>query len=224
MLIFLLLGQIALSNDLDLYPNPHGDRHLLSAGYITQDARFNHGGGFLSPLSRGVDFSSDRAVIFHQALGDCEQSIYETINKSWRSEPLTMFMKGVEVISSPGLDVLPPIGLCLCDKKDVARTGIFGFIGDCLTVLPMKFLVNRTRPEETSSRIDSSFPSGHATFAFTQAVVYSHYNPKLRLPMFLYATVVGFSRIYLGKHYPTDVLGGAVLGIAVGFLAIRISD
>ena len=224
MLIVLLLGQTIFSDNHGLYPNSHGDRHLSSAGYITQDARFNHGSVFFTPFSKGVDFGSDRATKFHQALGDCEQSIYETISKSWRSEPLTMFMKGIDVISYPVLDVLPPIGLYLYDKEDVARTGIFGFIGDCVTVVPMKFLVNRARPEEKSSRIKSSFPSGHATFAFTQAVVYSHYNPKLRLPMFLYATVVGFSRIYLGKHYPTDILGGAVLGIAVGLLAIRISD
>ncbi|UCF70549.1 MAG: phosphatase PAP2 family protein [candidate division WOR-3 bacterium] len=156
-----------------------------------------------------------------QALNPCEQDIYDAISQDWQSVPVKFCMQGIEAISTPVLDVLPPAGLYLFDKKDIARTGMAAFIGDCVVVLSLKMLVNRERPAGETSRLDSSFPSGHTAFAFTQAVVYSHYNPRLRIPLFVYATVVGFSRVYLGKHYPTDVLGGAVLGLAVGFLAVR---
>ncbi|UCG29785.1 MAG: phosphatase PAP2 family protein [candidate division WOR-3 bacterium] len=161
-------------------------------------------------------------VLCCQALSSCEQNIYETISQNWQAKPVKYVMQGVEIISYPGLDALPPVGLYLYDKKDIARTGFAGFIGDVATVISLKLLINRERPEEDTDRIDSSFPSGHTTFAFTQAVIYSHHNPKLRIPMFVYATLVGFSRIYLGKHYPTDVLGGAALGMAVGFLAVKL--
>ncbi|MBE0433126.1 phosphatase PAP2 family protein [candidate division WOR-3 bacterium] len=156
-----------------------------------------------------------------QALNSCEQNLYETISQDWQSVPVKYFMEGVEFVSMPALNVWPPVGLYLWNKEDAARTGLAGYVGDWVTVISLKLLVNRDRPDAETDRLDSSFPSGHTTFAFTQAVVYSHYNPRLRIPMFVYAALVGFSRVYLAKHYPSDVLGGAALGIAVGLVAVK---
>jgi membrane-associated phospholipid phosphatase len=161
-------------------------------------------------------------VLCCQALNTCEQNLYETISQDWQSVPVKFCMEGIEIVSSPVLDVLPPMVLHLSDKRDEARAGFTGFVGDCAAVVSLKLLINRDRPDEEADRWNSSFPSGHTAFAFTQAVVYSHYNPKLKIPMFIYAAVVGFSRVYLGRHYPSDVLGGAAVGIAVGFLALRL--
>jgi hypothetical protein len=172
----------------------------------------------------GLGANHAEGITFQQTVGDWESRLYETISSDWQCKPVTYFMRGVEVISYPALDILSPIGLYLYDRQDAARTGLLGFVGDCATVISLKLLVNRARPEEETSRIDSSFPSGHTAFVFTQAVVYSHHEKSLRIPLYLYATVVGFSRVYLKKHYPTDVLGGAALGILVGILAVKISD
>lgn len=65
-----------------------------------------------------------------------------------------------------------------------------------------------------------SFPSGHATVSFACATVLSLAVPRLTLPLFALATLIAFSRVYVGVHYPFDVLVGAVLGVAIA-IALR---
>lgn len=70
---------------------------------------------------------------------------------------------------------------------------------------------------------DPSFPSGHTTIAFACATVLTSFEPRLGALLFLLAGAIGLSRVYVGVHYPLDVLGGAVLGTAVGgaLIALR---
>jgi undecaprenyl-diphosphatase len=62
-----------------------------------------------------------------------------------------------------------------------------------------------------------SFPSGHAASTFGAAVAVSRMWPQARLVWWIVALLIGYSRIYLAHHYPLDVGGGALLGIAVAF-------
>jgi membrane-associated phospholipid phosphatase len=85
-----------------------------------------------------------------------------------------------------------------------------------------KFAVDRDRPFVTypndvvkyTKAGSHSFPSGHTSMAFTTATSISLLYPKWYViaPSFLWASAIGYSRMYLGVHYPTDVFAGAIIG------------
>jgi undecaprenyl-diphosphatase len=62
---------------------------------------------------------------------------------------------------------------------------------------------------------DGSFPSGHAATSFAAATILSFAFPRFAPLLFVLAAAVGWSRVYVGVHYPLDILGGAVLGVVV---------
>jgi undecaprenyl-diphosphatase len=82
-------------------------------------------------------------------------------------------------------------------------------------------LVERPRPEVARLLAlphSHSFPSGHASTSFACATVLALLEPRLRAPALLLAAAIAFSRLYVGVHYPTDVLAGAALGGLIGLL------
>ena len=99
----------------------------------------------------------------------------------------------------------------------------------------MKVSINRTRPAFAypndivqgggAGQMGKSFPSGHATLAFTYATTLSLEYKKwyVAVPAYVWAGTVSYSRMYLGRHYPSDVLMGAVLGTASGWLSYKLS-
>lgn len=69
---------------------------------------------------------------------------------------------------------------------------------------------------EHSSK-EASFPSGHACFYFALSTIIFHYNKRLGILFYVFSLLIVFSRVYVGIHWPSDILAGAVLGILVGW-------
>ena len=71
---------------------------------------------------------------------------------------------------------------------------------------------------------DSSFPSNSAAAAFAIAAAVWCVNRRIGTALFVAAAVYGFSRVYVGVHYPSDILGGAVIALVITALTLRLRD
>ena len=97
-----------------------------------------------------------------------------------------------------------------------------------LAATGLKALVDRPRPPlryaEPKTLVpvphDASFPSGHAATSFAAATMLSFAFPRVAPFLYLLAAGVAFSRVYVGVHYPLDVIGGAALGALIA-IALR---
>jgi len=92
----------------------------------------------------------------------------------------------------------------------------------------LKHLIERPRPFYTVEGLrvlvgkgkSFSFPSNHAVTSFGAAMVFTYFFRYLRIPVFAVASLIAFSRVYVGVHYPSDIIGGALLGIFVALSVI----
>ncbi len=113
--------------------------------------------------------------------------------------------------------------LCLpCRVRRQAIALLTGFVLATLLSVGLQLLLQRPRPVGVRLVLDMplfpSFPSGHAAGAFALATLLIHFWPRTGMPAFVVATVVSLSRVYLGHHYPSDILGGAILGAAIALV------
>jgi membrane-associated phospholipid phosphatase len=106
--------------------------------------------------------------------------------------------------------------------------GLTAVVGSGILVQIIKHLVGRARPrmtlplwEHIGPSFDSdlhSFPSGHTTTSFALAAVLASRFPRQAWIFYTLAGLVGLGRVMGGSHYPSDVLAGALLGLAVGWI------
>jgi decaprenylphosphoryl-5-phosphoribose phosphatase len=94
----------------------------------------------------------------------------------------------------------------------------------------VKLAVRRPRPKLRGlpplARAPSalSFPSAHATSSLAAATAFGRVDPRTRLPLYALAGTICLTRPYLGMHYPSDVLAGAALGVAIGGLVPKLGE
>lgn len=136
--------------------------------------------------------------------------------------------------SSGIISVTTPVALIstglITKDKELLHKGLYvgaSWLTSAILANGIKVIVRRDRPFVTYPEIEKlasggsySFPSGHSSEAFSIATSLSISFPKWYVvaPAYLWAGLVGYSRMDLGVHYPTDVLAGAVLGAGSAYL------
>ncbi len=127
---------------------------------------------------------------------------------------------GVAIIVSTLFLTKIPVLRHLCFRLSISIIIVAWF------VKIIKHFFNRIRPYVKYSTLNTkkigidkySFPSGHTATAFAMATTAGIIFPEFRIYFMLIASLVGISRIYLGVHFPSDVLGGATTGVLVSLL------
>lgn len=119
------------------------------------------------------------------------------------------------------------IAIVLLFNKKTRKCGFLMAISMLLGIiignLFLKNLIARPRPFSLDGTIqlliktpsDYSFPSGHTLASFEAAVIIFLHNKKWGIPALVLAALIAFSRMYLFVHYPTDILGGVILGTLI---------
>jgi undecaprenyl-diphosphatase len=111
-------------------------------------------------------------------------------------------------------------------QRKVLRYLVLLYAIQSAVIYSLKFLIQRQRPFlflEMASKLskgpgeilDPSFPSAHAAFSFMMATLLAAWFPRYWIIFFIIAVFVSWTRIYLGVHYPTDVIVGAILGYGI---------
>lgn len=129
------------------------------------------------------------------------------------------------------------LGVILLIPKKTRKAGFTALIamaiGAVFTNLGLKQLVARTRPYDAVEGLvplvaklkDFSFPSGHTCASFACAAVYLRLYPGIQgKGAVILAFLIALSRLYVGVHYPTDVIAGAIIGWISGLLALMLVE
>lgn len=143
----------------------------------------------------------------------------ESFNVIWTNGGTYLFMSLIVAV------------LWLRGEKNPAIYLALGLIVDAILISDLKIMIHRPRPYEVLPIIPlelaeslRSLPSGHTATAFLSATILSKFYSKYMVILFVIAASIGFSRVYIGVHYPLDVTVGAMTGYLVGIIMIDLLD
>ena len=156
------------------------------------------------------------------------------LQENVRSDVLTPIMKLITHLGDKGIFWIL-IAIVMLFFKKTRPLGIMAGIALVFSVLINNVLikpnVGRIRPYEVVDGLkllierqhDPSFPSGHSGASFAAAVVFLVKGPKkLGIPAIIMAALIAFSRLYVGVHYPTDVICGIITGTCCAIISFMI--
>lgn len=151
-----------------------------------------------------------------------------------RNDVITPLFAAVTSLGDKGF-IWILLSLVLLTSKKTREAGMIGICGLLLSLLvinlTLKNLVSRARPFDVIEGLvplikrpeDFSFPSGHSASSFAAAGVFVRRLPSWAgIPLFILAVMISLLRLYVGVHYPTDVMAGIAIGWGLSYLAERI--
>ncbi len=165
--------------------------------------------------------------VFPHQISSIDTAIMLKVNPSIMNPTLNLIFETLTHLGSILAIVFFGIFLYVIGHKREAVLVLATIVIGVIIIAPLKIIVHRPRPYLTIHEVipleiesGTSFPSGHAERAFALASVLSD-RRLIKLTLYVYAFLIAFSRVYIGVHYPLDVIAGSIIGWVVGKLTLR---
>lgn len=173
----------------------------------------------------------ERGLQTLQLLADFDARLFLGINRLHSHLPMAKVVRAIS-FSGDGylyglMGILVPL-LYPAVGMSFLKAGLLSFLLELPLYWVLKRSFKRRRPFHVVQALapllkpsdEFSFPSGHTTAAFMMSCIVASYFPVAALPMYLWATLVGMSRVMLRVHFISDVLAGAALGTGIALLSL----
>ncbi|MFJ5621550.1 phosphatase PAP2 family protein [Peribacillus loiseleuriae] len=158
-----------------------------------------------------------------------ECRLFQKVNRHFENKQLNFFFRHITHIGGATCTIATVLILIICLTGPSRMTAISSALALAISHIPVqvvKKIYPRKRPYLTVEKTnfhtnplqDHSFPSGHTTSIFSVIIPTILFIPVIAIILIPLGLLVGISRIYLGLHYPSDVLAGVILGSCVGSL------
>ena len=159
--------------------------------------------------------------------------IFEYIN-SFAGQWFLLDQLGIFLAQSAGYALLGILAFLFLfrsyQRRMVIVSAISAVVARGILVTAIRFFYHRARPisvdavHQLVTNDKWAFPSGHASFFFALSTGVYLYNKKLGIFFYAVSLLMGVARIFVGVHWPSDILGGAFLGTIVGIVVKKIFD